>query len=136
MMRKPLAARVLCSGLLLAATLYAGSEAGHAQTQSAIVRGQAVAERACDGCHALEGSQGGVIQGVQVPSFRTIAGHGWTAERLQTFIATPHRPCRAFHWTWPKSAMSSPTSSRSGDVNCCACTSAIAHVKHCSSLES
>ena len=92
MMGKPLAARVLWCGLLLAATLYAGSEAGHAQTQSAIVRGQAVAERACGGCHAFEGSQGGVIQGVQVPSFRTIAGHGWTAERLQTFIATPHRP--------------------------------------------
>jgi hypothetical protein len=48
MMRKPLAARVLCSGLLLAATLYAGSEAGHAQTQSAIVRGQAVADEIRD----------------------------------------------------------------------------------------
>jgi mono/diheme cytochrome c family protein len=89
---KPRAARAFWRGLPVATALCLASQVAVAQTQSAIVRGQGIAERACAGCHALEGSQGSVIQGVQVPSFRTIAGRGWTAERLQTFIATPHRP--------------------------------------------
>lgn len=88
--RSPASGALGCG--LLAVALCALGQPAQAQTQSAIVRGQGVAERACAGCHALEGSQGSVIQGVQVPSFRTIAGRGWTPERLQSFIATPHRP--------------------------------------------
>jgi mono/diheme cytochrome c family protein len=30
-----------------------------------------------------------------VPTFRAIAGRSWTPERLQAFIATPHRPMPA-----------------------------------------
>jgi hypothetical protein len=32
------------------------------------------------------------MEGRNVPSFSAIAGRGWTAERLQAYIATPHRP--------------------------------------------
>ena len=70
-------------------------QAAQAQTQSNIVRGQGIAERACAGCHAMDGGQGSVVQGIAVPSLRAIAGRGWSAERLQAFITTPHRPMPA-----------------------------------------
>ncbi len=66
-----------------------------AQTPSNIVRGQGIAERACAGCHAMDGRQGSIFQGRDVPSLRAIAGLGWSAERLQAFITTPHRPMPA-----------------------------------------
>jgi mono/diheme cytochrome c family protein len=66
-----------------------------AQTPSNVIRGQGIAERACAGCHAREGGQGSIVQGRDVPSFRAIAGMGWSAERLQAFITTPHRPMPA-----------------------------------------
>ena len=66
-----------------------------AQTPSSIVRGQGIAERACAGCHAMDGRQGSIFRGRDVPSFRAIAGLGWSAERLQAFITTPHRPMPA-----------------------------------------
>ena len=69
--------------------------AAHAQTESSVLRGREVAERACAGCHAMDGTQGGSIQGTEVPSFRAIAGWNWSAERLQAFIMTPHRPMPA-----------------------------------------
>jgi mono/diheme cytochrome c family protein len=71
------------------------SQPAAAPRQSAIVRGQAIAERACGGCHAIDGSAGSTIQGTAVPTFRAIAGRGWTAQRLETFITTPHRPMPA-----------------------------------------
>jgi mono/diheme cytochrome c family protein len=79
-----------CLGVVV--MLAAFSRTGHAQTQSDIVIGQGIAERACVGCHSINGSGGGTIQGREVPTFRAIAGKGWSAERLQVFIATPHRP--------------------------------------------
>jgi mono/diheme cytochrome c family protein len=89
------AGRALFRSLHVAATLGTLAQAAHAQTQSAIVRGQGIAERACAGCHAINGSAGAVIQGRDVPTFRAIAGRSWTPERLQAFIATPHRPMPA-----------------------------------------
>jgi mono/diheme cytochrome c family protein len=66
-----------------------------AQTASSIAPGKGLAERACGGCHAMNGGRGSIIQGRDVPSFRTIAGLGWSSERLQAFITTPHRPMPA-----------------------------------------
>src|SRR5262245_44282887 len=81
--------------LTLLATLLGGGLAAHAKTEAGILRGQEVAQRACAGCHAMSGTQGGSIQGIEVPSFRAIAGRNWSAERLQAFIMTPHRPMPA-----------------------------------------
>jgi mono/diheme cytochrome c family protein len=81
--------------LQVAAALGGLAQQAHAQTQSAIVRGQGIAERACAGCHATNGSAGSTIQGRNVPTFRAIAGQGWTPQRLQAFITTPHRPMPA-----------------------------------------
>jgi mono/diheme cytochrome c family protein len=81
--------------VLIAATTCVLAQAAAAQTPSSIMRGQGIAERACAGCHAMNGGQGSVVQGTAVPSFRAIAGQGWSAERLQSFITTPHRPMPA-----------------------------------------
>jgi mono/diheme cytochrome c family protein len=62
-----------------------------AQTQSEVVIGRDVAQRACVGCHSID-DPASVIEGREVPTFRAIAGKGWSAERLQAYIATPHRP--------------------------------------------
>lgn len=92
----PLVGTLWCGALLVAAALLTPSKATLAQTPSSVMRGQAVAERACAGCHSTDGSQGGgVIKGIPVPSFRAIAARRWTSERLQAFIATPHRPMPA-----------------------------------------
>src|SRR5262245_27627556 len=77
--------------LPVVAPFFASGPAAHAQTESSRLRGREVAQRACAGCHAMEGTQGGSIQGTEVPSFRAIAGRNWSAERLQAFIMTPHR---------------------------------------------
>jgi mono/diheme cytochrome c family protein len=77
------------------ASFFAIGPAAHAQTESSVLRGREVAQRACAGCHAMDGTQGGSIQGTEVASFRAIAGRNWSAERLQAFIMTPHRPMPA-----------------------------------------
>ena len=77
----------------IAAALCAPTLAVHAQERQAIARGHEIAERACAGCHVMDGGQGGIIQGTNVPSFTAIASRpDWTRERLQAFIMTPHRP--------------------------------------------
>jgi mono/diheme cytochrome c family protein len=81
--------------LLVVVALGSVGDAAHAQTQSSIARGQEIAERACLGCHALSGSAGTTIKGKNVPTLAAIAGRGWAAERLQAYIATPHRPMPA-----------------------------------------
>ena len=81
--------------LLLLASFLAVGLAAHAQTEASILRGRDIAHRACVGCHAMNGTQGGSIQGIEVPSFSAIAGRNWSAERLQAFIMTPHRPMPA-----------------------------------------
>ena len=69
------------------------TSAAHAQTAASIARGQEIAERACAGCHALAGSAPRRVEGIDVPSFRSIAaGPNQTPQRLQSFIMTPHRP--------------------------------------------
>ena len=79
--------------LQVATVLCAIGPVAYAQTPSELLRGQEIAERACAGCHAIDGQQGGTIQGTVVPSFRAIAGRpDWTRERLQAFIMMPHRP--------------------------------------------
>src|SRR5262245_32422729 len=92
---------ILCKGdilgqmLPLLAALFALGLAAHAQTDASILRGREVAQRACAGCHAMSGTKGGSIQGIEVSSFSAIAGRNWSAERLQAFIMTPHRPMPA-----------------------------------------
>jgi mono/diheme cytochrome c family protein len=77
----------------LAAGLCASASLAYAQPRQPVARGREIAERACAGCHAIDGGHGSVIQGTDVPSFRAIAGRSdWTQERLKTFIMTPHRP--------------------------------------------
>jgi mono/diheme cytochrome c family protein len=87
--------RVLLRLAGLAAVACSLALAAAAQTPSNVMRGQGIAERACAGCHAMNGGSGTIIQGRDVPSFRAIAGLGWSAERLQAFITTPHRPMPA-----------------------------------------
>jgi mono/diheme cytochrome c family protein len=80
---------------ILPAQFVAFGLAAQAQTELSILRGREVAQRACADCHAMDGAQGGTIQGMEVPSFSAIAGQNWSAERLQAFIMTPHRPMPA-----------------------------------------
>lgn len=94
MISKVQCSRTLWRSLCMAAVC-ALSQPAAAQTQSAVISGQGIAERACGGCHAIDGSAGSTIQGTAVPTFRAIAGRGWTAERLEAFITTPHRPMPA-----------------------------------------
>jgi mono/diheme cytochrome c family protein len=84
---------MLLRTLLVAIALCVLGSAAHAQTPSAIARGQEIAERACAGCHATNGQQPGTIQGIPVPSLRAIASRpNQTPQRLQSIIMTPHRP--------------------------------------------
>ena len=84
---------MLLRTLHVAVALCALSPVAHGQTSSAIVRGQELAERACAGCHAINGRQGSTIMGTDVPSFRAIAARpNQTPQRIQGFIMTPHRP--------------------------------------------
>jgi mono/diheme cytochrome c family protein len=76
--------------------LYALEPQAHGQNRADVARGREIAERACAGCHAIDGGQGSIIQGTQAPSFRSLSSHPlWTAESLQTFILTPKHPMPA-----------------------------------------
>jgi mono/diheme cytochrome c family protein len=66
------------------------------QTQAALTRGKAIAERVCAGCHAINDKQGSIVQGGDVPSFRAIAARPYkTPESLQAAIMTPRHPMPA-----------------------------------------
>lgn len=89
-------ARMLLGALQLAVVLLSLSQLAHGQTRPDIVRGQEIAERACSGCHAIDGSKGATVQGTDVPSFRAIAAQpDQTPGRLETYIMVPHRPMPA-----------------------------------------
>jgi mono/diheme cytochrome c family protein len=67
-----------------------------AQTPASIARGKDIAERACAGCHAIDGRQGETFQGTDVPIFRALAGKPYrTLESLQAYIMTPRHPMPA-----------------------------------------
>lgn len=79
---------VAALGLLLVAS--------HAQTPASVARGKDIAERACVGCHAIDGRQSGTVMGTDVPSFRTLADRPYrTPEHLQAYIMTPRHPMPA-----------------------------------------
>ena len=91
MLRMRLSRRLLCVAWS-AAALSALAPASHSQTAS-IARGQEIAERACAGCHVLTGTPERKVEGIDVPSFASIAARpNQTSQRLQSFIMTPHRP--------------------------------------------
>lgn len=82
----------LLHAVQVGAALCALAPGASGQTAS-VVRGQEIAERACGGCHALAGSSPRRVEGLDVPSFASIAARpNQTPERLQSFILTPHRP--------------------------------------------
>jgi mono/diheme cytochrome c family protein len=88
--------RTLLGALQIAVALLILSQLARGQTRSAVVRGQEIAERACSGCHAIDGSKGAAVQGTDVPSFRAIAARpNQTPGRLETYIMVPHRPMPA-----------------------------------------
>jgi mono/diheme cytochrome c family protein len=88
--------RLPFGALQIAVALLTLTQLAHGQTRASIVRGQEVAERACSGCHAIDGSKGATVQGTDVPSFRAIAGRpNQSRERLETYIMVPHRPMPA-----------------------------------------
>jgi mono/diheme cytochrome c family protein len=61
---------------------------------SDISRGKLLAERACGGCHDINGEPDNRTQGT--PAFRNIAGRSInTPERLVSFLMIPHRPMPA-----------------------------------------
>ena len=63
-----------------------------AQAPGDAARGKVLAERACAGCHQVEGTS----QITAAPSLSEIARRPYNApERLQAFIMTPHRPMSA-----------------------------------------
>jgi mono/diheme cytochrome c family protein len=87
--------RALCT-LWVAAVLGLPLAGSHAQTPATIARGKDIAERACAGCHAIDGRQGGTVLGTDVPSFRALAGRPYrTPESLQAYIMTPRHPMPA-----------------------------------------
>jgi mono/diheme cytochrome c family protein len=89
-------ARTLPWGLPVALGLLGLAQLAHAQTAATIARGREIAERACSGCHAIDGPKDSVFQGTDVPSFRAIAARpNRTAARLETFVMVPHRPMPA-----------------------------------------
>jgi mono/diheme cytochrome c family protein len=83
---------ILKCGIASAALAICGSMA-HAQSSADIARGEELALRECGGCHGLYGQRGVTIQGVVVPSFSDIVSRpGWTQQRVEAFVMTPHRP--------------------------------------------
>jgi cytochrome c len=52
-------------------------------------RGQVLAQRLCSNCHEV-GTQPSAAARVEPPSFRAIAGRGYTAEALAGKIIIPH----------------------------------------------
>jgi mono/diheme cytochrome c family protein len=86
------ALRALC----VAAVLVLPLSAAYAQTPATVARGKEIAERACAGCHAIDGRQGDTFQSTDVPSFRALAGRPYrTPESLQAYIMTPRHPMPA-----------------------------------------
>ena len=84
---------MLLRTLSVAMALCASSAGAYGQTPSTIARGKDIAERACGGCHAIDGGKGGTIGGRNVPSLRALASRpDQTPQRLQAFIMMPHRP--------------------------------------------
>jgi mono/diheme cytochrome c family protein len=68
----------------------------YAQTPATIIRGKDIAERACAGCHAIDGRRDGTVFGADVTSFRALAGRPYgTPESLQAYIMTPTHPMPA-----------------------------------------
>jgi mono/diheme cytochrome c family protein len=91
----PTTRKALHTLLAVAALVPAGS-AAYGQTQASVARGRDIAERACAGCHAIDGRQGGTVLGTDVPSFRALAGRPHrTPESLQAYIMTPRHPMPA-----------------------------------------
>jgi mono/diheme cytochrome c family protein len=87
--------RALCV-LWVAATLGLPFAGSYAQTPATIARGRDIAERACAGCHTIDGRQGGTFLGTDVPSFRALAGRPYrTPESLHAYIMTPRHPMPA-----------------------------------------
>ncbi len=85
--------RMPACALSLAVVMFCLGSSVQAQTAAAVARGRELAERACGGCHAVNGGSGTVVQGIDVPSLGAIASRpNQTAERLKAFIMTPHRP--------------------------------------------
>jgi mono/diheme cytochrome c family protein len=86
--------RVICT--LWVAVALGLPLASYAQTPATIARGKDIAERACAGCHAIDGRQDGTVVGADVPSFRALANRpDRTPERLQAYIMTPRHPMPA-----------------------------------------
>ena len=82
--------------LSISAALGLAFAASNAQTPATVARGKDIAERACSGCHAIDGSQGGRVMGTDVPSFRALANRPYrTPESLQAYIMTPRHPMPA-----------------------------------------
>jgi mono/diheme cytochrome c family protein len=70
--------------------------AAYSRTPATVARGKDIAERACAGCHAIDGRQGGTVLQADVPSFRSLAGRPYrTPESLQAYIMTPRHPMPA-----------------------------------------
>ena len=88
--------RETLSALLVAAALGLAASAAYGQTQASIARGKEIAERACAGCHAIDGRQGSTVLGTDVPSFRALTDRPYrTPESLQAYIMTPRHPMPA-----------------------------------------
>jgi mono/diheme cytochrome c family protein len=87
--------RALCA-LWVAGVLGLPLAGAYAQTPASIARGKDIAERACAGCHGIDGRQGETFQGTDVPSFRALAGRPYRApESLEAYIMTPRHPMPA-----------------------------------------
>ena len=82
--------------LSIAAALGLALAESYAQTSATIARGKDIAERACAGCHVIDGHQGGTVMGTDVPSFRALADKPYrTPERLRAYIMMPRHPMPA-----------------------------------------
>jgi mono/diheme cytochrome c family protein len=87
--------KTLCT-LSVAAVLGLALAGSYAQTPATVARGKDIAERACAGCHAIDGRQGGTVMGTDVPSFRALANRPYRKpESLQAYIMTPRHPMPA-----------------------------------------
>jgi len=83
------------SRVIVLAIILCSATPTRAQTQAEVAHGKAVAEQACAGCHAVDGGQGGSVQGTPAPSFRAIAGQLSTVEKLKDLVTTPPHPMPA-----------------------------------------
>jgi mono/diheme cytochrome c family protein len=87
--------RAVCR-LSVAAAFGLALAGSYAQTPATVARGKDIAERACAGCHAIDGRQGGTAMSTDVPSFRALAAKPFrTPESLQAYIMTPRHPMPA-----------------------------------------